>query len=798
MSDWSLEYDSWDPSSQPLREALCTLGNGYIAARGANETVRAGGVHYPGTYLAGGYNRLKSEISGTVIENEDLVNWPNWTLLTFRANDGPWFSIDEAVVLSYHQELNLEDGILRCEMTVRDDENHESRIMTERIVHMGSYHYAALRWQLRPLNWSGAVSVRSALDGTVINSGVPRYRELNSKHLQTLRTGRTEEDGIFLEVETTQSHIRMAQAARTHVYQDSINKPITRRTIDNDEYIRQELDFNVDQHENVQIEKIVAIYTSRDMAISEPVTEACTAVGHAERFDRLCDSHRRAWHHMWHRCDLAVTGDNRTQMLARLHAFHVIQTTSMNTIYQDIGIPSRGWHGEAYRGHIMWDELFVFPYLTLRIPVLSRELLMYRYRRLQHARWSALENGYRGAMFPWQSGSNGREESQRIHLNPQSGRWVPDTTWLQRHVNAAVVYNTWQYYQATEDKEFLYYYGAELILDIAQFWASIIKYNPDRDRYEIHGVVGPDEYHTSYPDKEEAGINNNAYTNIMAAWVLLRARDVVELLDDDRRDELLEMLDIDGEQIRRWEDISRRMYVPFLQDGVIAQFEGYEKLKELDWERYRRKHGENMRLDRILESEGDSVNRYKAGKQADVLMLFYLFSSEEIGDLLAHLGYSFDHKTIPAAIDYYYSRSSHGSTLSRLVFSWVLSRSDRSNSWHVFEKALVSDFEDVQGGTTPEGIHLGAMAGTIDMIQRCYPGLEVRNDVLWLNPVLPRNLDCIHQRIRYRSHWISMTVKADCLSINIEEGWGNPVQIGIRGEVHTFKRKETKTFSLRD
>ncbi len=796
MSDWSLQYDSWEPSQQPLREALCTLGNGYIATRGAHETVRAGGLHYPGTYLAGGYDRLKSEINETVIENEDLVNWPNWIFLTFRANDGPWFSIDEAVVLAYSQELDLAEGVLRCDMTVRDDADHETRIVSERLVHMGSFHLAAIRWKLQPLNWSGAASVRSALDGTIINSGVPRYRDLNSKHLRPIQTGRAEEDGIFLEVQTVQSHITMAQAARTHVYQNGSGKPVTRRTAEDWSFIRQELDFSVDQHETIDIEKIVSIYTSRDMAINEPVTEACAAIRYAESFDHLYTTHRRAWQHLWHRGDLIVTGDNQTQMLARLHAFHVIQTTSMNTINQDVGIPSRGWHGEAYRGHIMWDELFVFPYLTLRIPVLSRELLMYRYRRLQRARWMARESGYKGAMFPWQSGSDGREESQRIHLNPQSGRWVADTTWLQRHVNAAIVYNAWQYYQATYDKEFLYYYGAELVLDIARFWDSITKYNPDRDRFEIHGVVGPDEYHTSYPDSDEAGINNNTYTNIMVCWVLLRALDVIEILDNDRREELFEMLDIDGEEIRRWEEISRRMYVPFLDNGILAQFEGYDRLQELDWTHYRKEYGENMRLDRILESEGDSANRYKAAKQADVLMLFYLFSSEEIKDLLAHMGYEFNTSIIPSTIDYYYSRSSHGSTLSRLVFSWVLSRADRSNSWHVFEKALLSDFADVQGGTTPEGIHLGAMAGTIDMIQRCYPGIEVRNDVLWLNPALPRNIECIKQRIRYRSHWISLIVKRECLSISVEEGWGNPVQIGFQGTVYTFKRKENRTFPI--
>jgi trehalose/maltose hydrolase-like predicted phosphorylase len=203
-----------------------------------------------------------------------------------------------------------------------------------------------------------------------------------------------------------------------------------------------------------------------------------------------------------------------------------------------------------------------------------------------------------------------------------------------------------------------------------------------------------------------------------------------------------------------------------------------------------------MRLDRILESEDDSVNRYQASKQADVLMLFYLFSSEEIQEHLQRMGYSFDHSAISRTIDYYHNRTSHGSTLSRLVFSWVLSRADRKRSWHLYEKALVSDFSDVQGGTTPEGIHLGAMAGTVDMMQRCYTGLEVRDDVLWLNPRLPENVDELRMRFRYRSHWIMLKICCDKMTVNVEEGWGNPIQIGVAGTVEEIRRKQTKTFAL--
>ena len=151
--------------------------------------------------------------------------------------------------------------------------------------------------------------------------------------------------------------------------------------------------------------------------------------------------------------------------------------------------------------------------------------------------------------------------------------------------------------------------------------------------------MGPDEFHDGYPDAATPGLNNNAYTNVMAVWVLCRAMEVLDLLSDMRRAELTTRLGISADEIARWDDISRRMYVPFHDDGIISQFEGYDTLREFDWQDYRTRYGNIQRLDLILEAENDSPNRYKLSKQADVVMLFYLFSSEELGELFTRLGY---------------------------------------------------------------------------------------------------------------------------------------------------------------
>jgi alpha,alpha-trehalase len=440
----------------------------------------------------------------------------------------------------------------------------------------------------------------------------------------------------------------------------------------------------------------------------------------------------------------------------------------------------------------MWDELFIFPYLNLRKPLLTRALLRYRYRRLGEARQAAGEAGYRGALFPWQSGSSGREESQRMHLNPMSGRWIPDNSYRQRHINAAIAFNIWQY-------EFLYDYGAELMLEIARFWASLVDYDEAAGRYAIRGVMGPDEFHTAYPGKdpsEEGGLDNNAYTNCLVSWSLTRTLDVLDLLPDKRRRELCDRLDLSEEEFRNWDDISRNLIIPFHGDGVISQFEGYEDLQEFDWEGYREQYDDIQRLDRILEKEGTDPNRYMISKQADVLMLFFLFSTEELAEIFERLGYDFSPDTIFKTIHYYMQRTSHGSTLSWVTHAWVLARADRPRSWQLLYQALDSDFADLQGGTTPEGIHLGAMASTVDLIQRCYTGIEPRANVLTFNPRLPDELTRLRTTVRYRGQTLDLEVTHDKLCVSSRPFTAHPITIAYRGHVREVSPGQRYEFRL--
>jgi trehalose/maltose hydrolase-like predicted phosphorylase len=802
-SAWSLVFDGFDQASEGIREALCTLGNGYFATRAAASWAVADGVHYPGTYLAGGYNRLQTNVAGRVVENEDLVNFPNWLPLNFHIADDGWFDARSATILSYRQELDLQHGILLRSVRFEDQRGRRTLLQEQRLVSMADMHLGALELSLTGENWSGPVTIRSAIDGRVVNAGAKLYHRFNSKHLEPLANEIVGKDGVCLVVRTSQSHVHVAQVARTQFFLDGRLLEVQRQVIKETSYIGQELTIDIKQGEVLAMEKLVFLYTSRDQAISECGLEARKAMARAGRFDAVKADHVLGWAHLWRRFDVRSEPADpgfklNVPMLLRLNMFHLLQTVSLHSIGLDIGVPPRGWTGEAYQGHIFWDELFIFPFFNFRVPEITRALLTYRYRRLDEARVAARIAGYRGAMFPWQSGSDGQEETDTLNLNPRSQRWVPDHSYLERHVGSAIAYNVWQYFQVTHDIEFLQFYGAELMLEIAIFWSSIATFNSERARYEIRGVMGPDEFHDGYPDAATPGINNNAYTNVMAVWVLCRAIEVLDRLSDMRRDELTTRLGISAEEVARWDDISRRMYVPFHDEGIISQFEGYDTLRELDWPGYRSRYGDIQRLDLILEAENDSPNRYKLSKQADVVMLFYLFSSEELGELFTRLGYPLGLDTIPKNITYYAARTSLGSTLCRVVYSWVLARSDRPRAMTFFAEALQSDVSDSQHGTTAEGVHLGAMAGTVDQVLRVSTGIEAKGDVLRLNPELAPEMESLDLRIRYRGHSIYLHLTRDALTVRGERLDVAPILLSVAGKIYEFLNGTTRVFQLGD
>ena len=782
---WVLSYEGFDPEEEKLREALCTVGNGYLGTRGCFEGERASDVHYPGTYIAGIYNNLPTRIKDRKVYNDDLVNCPNWLPIEFRIGGGDFLSPLKLEVLSYVQTLNMREGVMERSIVCRDRMGRISRICSKRFASMADPHLCAIRYEITPVNYSDLITVRSSLDGSVTNDGVARYRTLNSKHLSPVDQGKNR-DGIFLHVQTNRSKYQVVASARTAVSMDGKPLMVKKRIRQGRATVSEEISIPAQENSTYSVDKLVSVYTSRDPGISSPRKAARKALSRARTFQALHRAHQRAWKALWEKCDIQITGDRFVQKVVRLHIYHLLVTASAHHKGPDVGIPARGLHGEAYRGHIFWDELYIVPFFNLRLPEVSRAHLMYRYRRLDAARKYARQNRYRGAMYPWQTASDGREVTQFIHYNPQDDTWGPDLSRRQRHVSIAVFYDVWKHLCDTGDRRFLEEYGGEMMLEIARFWASITQFNADTGRYHIEGVMGPDEFHEKLPgsNEHEEGLKDNSYTNIMVVWLLEKALELIGNLPKATLEKLHRKTGFQINETKRWEDITRKMNVVFLNRKVLGQFDGYHQLKELDWEAYRRKHGTIGRMDRILKAEGDSPDAYKVTKQPDALMMFFLLPAPEVVRILRRLDYSVGDPLLflRENFNYYEKRTTHGSTLSSIVHGLIASDLGLDDlAWGWFLKAARSDLFDTQGGTTREGIHCGVMAGTVDFITRCFAGIDLSTEQPQIHPRLPKHWAKLAFKIRHRNIGYEFELSQRAIKVRMEGKTKPQVRVRVTG-----------------
>ena len=308
--------------------------------------------------------------------------------------------------------------------------------------------------------------------------------------------------------------------------------------------------------------------------------------------------------------------------------------------------------------------------------------------------------------------------------------------------------------------------------------------------------MGPDEFHDGYVDRPGEGLRDNVYTNVMTAWVLRRAIATVDVLRRHPGRLAWMRLGVSPGELEEWERIALRLTVVFNDDGTLSQFDGYQDLDPIDLDAYRRRYDWIGRLDLILNAEHDTSNRYQVSKQPDALMLLYLLSAEELRELLAEMGYDLPPDAVVRTVERYSATSTYGSTLSNVVHSWLEARRDRARSWAFLGQTLRSDLDDIQRGTTREGVHIAAMAGSVDLVTRCYAGLEMRGDRLWFHPLLPAEISSIGFHLVYRDHALSVSVSQDQLRITSAEGQAAPIRVVVDGIESELATGQERRFAL--
>ena len=780
---WSVVYHDYDPEKEKSREALLAIGNGYFGTRGAMEETSAGEHNYPGTYMAGLFNRRISKVADRDIENEDFVNCPNWLPVSFRIGNEEWMDPNRIRLVQINRCLSFRDGLLVREMIVEDAQGRQTKISSRRVASMEDQHVAAIQYTIEPVDYAGKISLRVGLDGDLINDGVARYRQLDQHHLEPVEEG-GEGQRQYLLVRTNQSGVEIGMACRIRILHGQVEQEAEMEHRTSPGKVESVTSLEMETGQAVTVEKMVSIYTSRESGSGKVLQEAREKLNGLDSFQQVLDGSAHAWVRIWEKADIQVSGDRFAQKLLRMHAYHLMVTASEHNINLDAGIPARGLHGEAYRGHIFWDELYILNFYALHFPDIVKSVLMYRYRRIDEARKYAREYGYEGAMYPWQSGSDGREETQILHLNPVSGEWGDDYSSLQRHVSLAIAYNIWNYYWITMDEAFMAAEGGEMLLEICRFWASKTSRDEGTGRYSIGKVMGPDEFHEHLPGTDEGGLKNNAYTNLMVAWLFGKVTHYLESASADKMAPLFKKIKLTGEEIERWKDIKSKLTLHVSEEGIIAQFDGYFGLKELDWEHYRKEYDNIHRMDRILKAEGKFPDDYKVAKQADTLMAWYNLGKDQVSTLLTEMGYEADRATLQPNFEYYIQRTSHGSTLSRIVHAYLANELGKSDlAWEMYMEALSSDYVDIQGGTTGEGIHAGVMGSTLLFVIQSIAGIDLGNEVLSVNPALPAGWKKISFNFAFRKKYYTFEIFQEKIVVSVDALDDQLVEIEISGKI---------------
>ena len=369
--NWDLVYHGYDPAKEKTRESLLTIGNGYFGTRGSLEETGPAEFHYPGTYMSGLFNSLTSKVAGRDIENEDFVNVTNWTYVNFRIDGGEWLDIDKVEILSMRRRLHIDAGIYCRKLIVRDEKGRETSIRSRRIASMDDPHIGLIRYCITPLNYRGIIEIKTELSGNHTNDGVERYRSLNQQHILPVKEG-VKDKIQFLEVRTSQSDIHVAMASRIDAEKGNGNAGISYKSFAEKGKAVTAITAEVDQNESLDLSKTTAIYRSDDKGIDNPLLVAIKKADESEGFHPLLEASASAWKSIWEKADIQLDGDRLAQKLIRLHIYHLMVTISPHNAGIDAGIPARGLHGEAYRGHIFWDEIYILPFYYMHFPKAAR------------------------------------------------------------------------------------------------------------------------------------------------------------------------------------------------------------------------------------------------------------------------------------------------------------------------------------------------------------------------------------------------------------------------------------------
>lgn len=730
MKNWIIEENQYSFDRQGYYETIFTLTNGYMGIRGNLEGSKK--FHSKGTFISGVFDKGEAQVV-------EIVNCPNFSDIDISIDD-ELVNIDECNILLHKRALNMKDGYVTRHTVFEDKRGRRIILETVRFLSIFDSHLYLMEIKITPVNFSSRIKIISYIEGNIKNS--EKNCDKQFSHYTVDETDYSKDGKAVLKVETLNNRIEVVNGfVMKPCNFDEYDYKITR----NGNVVQGEICIDAFENNTYIIDKMVSTYTSRD-------TDHAVAAVHSHLdnnihipFEKHFDKHIKIFRDKWEISDVIIDGDDMAQTAVRFNIFNLMCLGS--NLDGNTSIGAKGLHGEPYKGHVFWDtEIFMLPYFIYNSPEEAKKLLMYRYNRLDAARRNAKENGFDGAQFPWESADTGLETTPKIVYLPDG---TPIRCWTgdeEIHVSSDVAFAFYEYCTITGDSEFYLNYAVEVIFEVAKYWSSRVVYNSENKRYEINSVIGPDEFHIH--------VNNSYYTNYMAKWVLLKAKDIYEELKESNKeflDKLIDRLNIDERAVERWENIGRDIYLSD-DSGVIEQFDGYFKLKDFVIEKYSDK-GTPI-LPPGLKNEPD-FKCYQLIKQADVVLLMHLFN-ERFDEDIKRINY-----------DYYEKRTTHLSSLS--ASTYCLMGIDVKNfdmAYKYFNLSSRVDIDDNQGNTK-EGIHAASLGGTWQAVISGFGGFRIKDDIIHLAPWLPEQWKRLRYNVLWRGSLISVDITNGLLKIFI-------------------------------
>lgn len=760
ISDWILAEDSPDSTQLGKCEAVMCLGNGYMGLRSATEE----------RYLGETRNLLINGTFNKFDENEvtELPNAADVTAIELWI-DGERFSLDRGSYEDYSRELNIRTGELTRRVVWTSINGKKVKLTFKRIVSLKRLHDIAMTVSVAAEGQPVKLKIRSGIDARVTNTGSQHFSEnekrfYDKKYLQFVET-------------TTQSGITFVLNA-THVfYRDGKEEELATDVNIDHRWLYADYTVGLEAGQTFTVEKYANVNTTRDFdRIGLPVEELqeqsledlkeSVKIG----YQALAEGSAEQWEkEVWDVAPIDIEGGEGSGLdlfAVRFAQYHMRLMVPRHDNRMNIG--AKALSGEGYKGHCFWDtEIFLLPYFIFTDPEAAKKLVEYRYLSLPGAHKKAKENGYDGAMFPWESAWLDDGETCPLYAGTDILTGTPIKVWsgiIEQHITADVAFGVWQYGIITDDEDFMQRCGYELIMDTAKFWTSRLEPGED-GKYHINDVVGPDEYHEH--------VNDNAFTNYMARWNMAKAVEYHDMLKEEQPElfgKLSDKLNL-SEAYGKWVDAVEHIYLPQpTKDNILPMDDRFMDGKYIDLTKYKEQDfvGGIMKDYNLEQIQGIQVC-----KQADCLVLFYLLEDE------------FPLEVKKASWEYYVDRTLHDSSLSLSTHSvQAADMEDMDMAYDLFKKASMIDLGPVMT-TSNAGIHAASFGGVWECVVYGFGGARMLNGKLRIAPRLPKAWDKLTYTLLWKGQKLEVTVTKDSTEVRNLTGT-KTVEVEVDGQIQSL------------